>query len=291
MENSCEFVMKYCKSEECCRINNALKELYGEWVFHWYSDSPESSYQKASKKYKTETYHLTYPCLLTCTDGYLKSRTIMYGQEEHYHIDKKQNPLDSFLQDAQYKFPTRIVNGKADKTQYLRTRFVIPGLAKAPYYAFPQFPLNEKDCVTFNSVLSNNVNKFSYCGQHTRVEDVPEELYHEILFNGVSCSIFLHELKILKPQRLVLLTGKGYGGQVSRDFGRLGDRIIAEYHNLSYSSLVYGFMLDREEVKELTNGIYEESLHIVIGYHPGAYMKKETRNKYYQKLEGLGLLI
>ena len=67
--------------------------------------------------------------------------------------------------------------------------------------------------------MVNNLNKVSYGGKHTPVDDSLKDIYSEFEFEGIKGNIYFHEIRILKPVKLVFVTGS-YTNHLERDFGK-----------------------------------------------------------------------
>lgn len=265
-----QFIEDYCREEDTKRINNQLLDMYTTWF--------RDCFQKTKEFYPLE-WPLNLPQLLTCTDAYLKSRIILFGKEANdtnSNIAFFNNALELYKQSVSYRYMADIKNDKAKNTDFLKARKACAGLEHESFKddsaAFKQF----------SGVLINNLNKVSYGGKRTLLEDrFKETIYRKFNYDGETENVFFHEFRILKPRKVIFLCGtdQGYIEHLKWHFGeKIGEEIGACMTELS---------LDEGHLFcEGKSFCFAENKDIkyFYGYHPSARRLSSFREEYKKKL-------
>ena len=274
------FLDTFCSLKETRNINAKLKDLYGVW-------------HRGLKIYNTNDSQLNGKSLnplhlLTCTESYLKKMVMIFGQEAHdtnnaWTINK--SPEDYYLTEFPYDLAIHNCDRqKAPRTLFLKQRILLAGMDKE--CANRAFTEDEKQA--FHCELINNLNKTSFAGDHLGVisNGLLARIYDPFEYEGIWGTIFEHELNILRPRRIVFLTGKSYWGHMERDFrtifayGCLGKLMREQVMNLNMSSKPVS------DPVEFRYGSWspEEDCRAVVCYHPNARMRKDVREALYDKV-------
>ncbi len=273
------FLDTFCSLKETRNINAKLKDLYGVW-------------HRGLKIYDANDSQLNGKSLnplhlLTCTDSYLKKRVMIFGQEAHdtnnaWTINK--SPEDYYLTEFPYDLAIHNCDRqKAPRTLFLKQRILLAGMDKK----CANRPFTEDEKQDFHSVLINNLNKTSYAGDHLGVIDhgLLARIYDPFEYEGTLGTIFEHELIILRPRKIVFLTGKGYWSHMKRDFktifayGCLEELMREKVTNLNMSCKPVS---DPIEFR-YRPGSQGEDCRAVVCYHPNARMRIDVRETLYDK--------
>lgn len=267
------FLDTFCISEETKDINKKLKDLYGVWYRGLKIDGSDDLQLNGKS--------LNPLSLLTCTDSYLKKRVMVFGQEAHDTKNEMticNKPEDYFL--SAFHYDIAIHECKAPRTLFLKQRILLANLDKNINMAFTTA---EKQM--FQGILINNLNKTSYAGDHLGVKKngLLAEIYKPFEYDGILSTILEHELIILRPRKIVFLTGKGYWPHMKRDFqtvfpdGSMEKRKFFEAEN--------SLQLSSKPVSDAIEFKYDSSSQknvckAVVCYHPNARMKIDVRKEY-----------
>lgn len=267
----------YCKEDAQSINENRLRPMYEKW-----SEIINLTLEKASGN---EYENMTSPSLLTCSDSYMKQdkKIMLIGKEAHHDNGSLGDVFlkNTYLTDKYYKYEYEISRGIAKETFFLRTRRLLSGITDYKHKSYPD--ANEAFAVT--SLLVNNLNKTSDCGKRTVCSDDLRFVYEPFEADGWErkANVFIHELNILKPDILVMLTGRDYEKHIKRAFGEeFYEHLVSKnMFNISIKEKPISEIIeiDREKVKEWY-GIENYSFKVIYGFHPSARMSRELRNKY-----------
>ena len=266
MEKQLNYLEEYCNGAETRSINERLSALYKQWYNAWY-EGKEKLYTDLS---------LNCPFLLTCTDAYIQNRIMFFGQEAHdkcsyLHDFKKE--LDEYFVSESYHYEKLIRYDEHGINQnFLKTRKVCAGLDPDT-----RFKDGEADYRRFTSVLVNNLNKISYGGKSTPVDERLRDIYSPIEFEGHKGNIFYHEMRILKPEKIIFATGS-YTNHLERDFGK----DVADQLRSSWKTLYLGKKGDHKVISEVSEFEYAGiKMKYIYGYHPSAHLNTDDRRNYF----------
>lgn len=272
-----EYTATFCKKPETKQINARLKTLYNTWYL--------ACVEPCRKDSVNEQELLLNPLhLLTCTDSYLesKNKTMVFGQESHdtknEHTLWDWAPADYFQDESSYAYSQSIHAGNrklAPRTLFLKQRFKLAGLD-------PRINLdNDAEKLTFESILLNNLNKTSYKGNHTPVKNdggILDRLYQQIEFENKELTIFEHEVRILRPDRIIFMCGRSYLNHVKRDFETM-------LNSQPIDKAVLNLSINTSLISEPIRMDYEDfHTSILLTYHPNAHMTACQRSNYDSKL-------
>lgn len=270
MDKDLRFIEEYCNDEETKSINERLLALYRRWYNMWY-EGKERNYAEIP---------LNRPALLTCTDAYLNNRVMMFGQEAHDEtsfLKDFQKELDEFFVSESYHYEKMIrFDVKGIKRDFLKTRKVCAGVNPNE-----RFKDNEPEYRRFTSVLVNNLNKVSYMGKHTPVDNQLKDIYSDFEFDGIIGNIYFHETRILKPEKLIFLTGS-YTNHLERDFGKE----VADSLRDSWKTLYLGNNGEHRTISQVGEVEYAgRTMKYIYGYHPSAHLSANDRNNYNESIK------
>ena len=140
-----------------------------------------------------------------------------------------------------------------------------------------RFKDGEADYRRFTSVLVNNLNKISYGGKSTPVDERLRDIYSPIEFEGHKGNIFYHEMRILKPEKIIFATGS-YTNHLERDFGK----DVADQLRSSWKTLYLGKKGNHKVISEVSEFEYAGiKMKYIYGYHPSAHLNTEDRRNYF----------
>lgn len=265
MEEQLNYLEEYCKESETQSINKRLLALYKQWYKTWY-EGKEHNYADLS---------LNRPFLLTCTDEYLHRKVMFLGKEAHdkySHLNEFEKELDDYFISSSYHYEKMIRYDESRiNKNFLKARKVCAGLAPDT-----RFKDNEPQYRCFTSVLVNNLNKVSYSGNFTSVDKGLNDIYSSFEYEGHLGNIYYHEMRILKPEKLVFATGN-YMSHLERDFGKE----VADELKRSWKTLYLGKNGEHRTISEVGEIEYAgEKMKYIYGYHPNAHLNSEDRKKY-----------
>lgn len=213
----------------------------------------------------------------------------MFGKEAHYD-EKGFNWLgknqEAYQTDGWYEYVNKVLNDEEKNTYYLKTRKLISGVKNYESKTLRENVIDRKE---FLSLLCNNLNKTSKSGNKTCIKEV-KELYDPFEFDGFSGTIYQHEFRILKPNKLVICCGKDYYRHINRDFdlNEKGDKLFWDIVDYSSGFNEFGKLHNNKPIVKLE--LSKESKEIIFGYsnieilccmHPSARMgskRKEYEN-------------
>ena len=152
------------------------------------------------------------------------------------------------------------------------------------------------------SVLHNNLNKTSKNGKFEKRYDSKSRcaylsfqnaLYKDFEFDGFTGNVFLHEIRILKPNKLLFISGTGYNKHIIGDFGeaffdRIVKKLIGELNKKETLELVpmsRTVIISPEQIKSMWDiDDYPSSLSVAYAYYPYSGMACELKKKYYEAI-------
>lgn len=247
------------------RINGRLLELYNAWIMECFTDDVKS--ELTSNQYN-------HPQLVKCFDrSYFDKRIMVYGKEAHdicpWKFNKDFAEEKDFKTDELWGYDVDILSGKAKNTFYLKTRKIICQYHEGDVY--------DKRRSELFSVLTNNLNKTAPKGAYEPCDGIANNLgiYKDFEFEGYVANVFIHELRILEPKKIILLCGKGYDLHIKRafgdDFASAMKEAQAECDFFIKKELGYSFEVDKYKV-----------LHC---FHPSTRLRKTKRVEYNTMLE------
>lgn len=241
-------------------INHRLFELYRKWSEECFSSEVKCVLTK---------HNYNYPQLVRCFDNsYTDKRIMFFGKEAHdvepWDYSNSFVKNEDFDTNKLWKYDKDILSSSALNTFYLKTRKLI---------------CNYKDCENYDerarslfSVINNNLNKTAPKGNHEPFDGVAAKvgIYKEFIFEGCFSNIFMHELRILEPQKIILLCGKGYDLHIERAFGK-------EFMAKMYSARTQcDFFIKRDIGYSFEINGYE----VLHCFHPSTHFRKEKRDEY-----------
>ncbi len=272
-----DFLKSFCSLKETGEINGKLKDLYSVW--HRGLKIGDTNDLQINGK------SLNPLSLLTCTDSYLKKRIMVFGQEAHdtdNEMTIRNKSEDYFL--SNFDYDIAIHEGKAPRTLFLKQRMLLANIKKDI-----NRPFTPEEKQMFHGILINNLNKTSYAGDHLGVkkDGLLADIYKPFEYDGIMGTILEHELLLLRPSKVVFLTGKGYWYHMARDFqtifadGRMEESLFFE--------TVDSLKLSCKPVSDPIEFRYdsrsqEDACKAVICYHPNARLKKDVRENKYDKV-------
>lgn len=283
-----DYIDTFCSKMETRAINQKLRSLYTMW----YVQKVESFNQDNIIEEKEKSLNPLH--LLTCTDSYLESinRVMVFGQEAHDTLNENTlytfPPEKYYLSEESYSYNKSIHAGdrkKAPRTLFLKQRLKIAGL---DLDSLGSGALTDHDVVRFESVLLNNLNKTSYKGDHTPVKSdgILADIYQNVEYEAKSYTVFEHEFRILRPNRIVFLCGKGYGRHIERDFSTMLDYNGVIKPALNKLSLKDDNCIVSAPISFQYEDVANETIHAraILCYHPNAHMTYGQRKDYNREI-------
>lgn len=275
-----EMYATFCCEEATQMINNnRLKPMYEVWA---------KLINEISGKYPETKYKdLTSPSLLTCSDSYLKreKKIMLIGKEAHHDRVPLSDVFyrNRYLTDQYYDYEYEIFKGSARESNFLKTRRLLSGIND--YNS--RLTGRSENGFDIMSLLVNNLNKTSYLGQKTACTEDLQFIYEPFVYDGLKANVFVHELNILRPDVLVMLTGRGYDKHIERAFGN-------EFYNFIKSEHAFNIEQNKKTVSDTIRidtetiekwyGIKKYSFNVIYGFHPSSRMKKQARCQYEESL-------
>ena len=273
MEEQFDYLKEYCDSEKTKSINAKLLAMYKKWYESWYkgNESRYASFSTSCKGHPDEMVYLNKPLLLTCTDAYLENRVILFGKEAHdtdSSISCFRCELDHYYDSSTYKYDRAIRfdereagKKKAPNREFLKIRKICAELK-----GNTSFKDRPDDFRIFTGVLVNNLNKVSYGGNKTPVEDSLGDIYkdfrYDIYYNDPK-NVFFYEFSILEPKKVLFLCGD-YIEHLNRDFGSaVAQKLEASWKTLSTKEGSLKLVSDPDTFQYAGN-----TVEYVYGYHP-----------------------
>lgn len=177
-------------------MNEELKKLYAS---HW-------DQYRENILFKVEA---AFPFLITASDRYIScSRKVMFVGQETQGWDTEDSTIDGIC-----KMYDGFVNARCYR--YVETS---DSIYKSPYWNFQRRILKLNPSVGF---ISNNIVKIGK-KHNAGCSDSIDNLAHEYF------PVFMEELRILKPDVIVFLTGPYYDWRIRRTMGNFTTQHIGE---------------------------------------------------------------
>lgn len=286
---------------EAKKINCKLKEMYKKW-----QDVVAEAYNTLDDKENWCDLQL-----LTCFDPYIKAsgKIMFYGKEAAAHAgDPSQiNPL--YQTDKYYSYDTSIVNrvvgnnepDKARNTEFNKARKVICGIEEKGETKETENQIYEK----LFSVLHNNLNKTSKNGKYEKRYDSKRQcsyldfqnaVYKDFEFDGFTGNVFLHEIRILKPNKLLFISGTGYDKHIIGDFGEafynnvvkclINELNKKETPDKELVPMSHTVIISPKQIKDMWKiDNYTDSISVAYAYYPYSGMTRNLKCLYYDKIK------
>lgn len=278
------------------KINKQLNNMYKKWR--------ETCLDELRKLKETQNPEIPFsrPFLLTCNDMYLKHRVMFIGREAHEcHEWTPESLMNGYLEFKNepkiwYDFDMHMVNRqdrdsswKLKETRFVRTRRIASGVCGECKRECSECT---GDCL---AALVNNLNKVSLMGEYTPTasgrkretkvftEKYPNIAYIDALYkpfelpeeDAMSLNIVQHEIRILKPEKIVFCFGKGYDGQFERDFGK---EVYNKVRDLIASlSITEKPVSESREITLFGTGDKAVKVNVIFTLHPSAHMSGDSK--------------